>query len=165
MIYMIEDVLLAITLVAEKKVHDVLKFVTWKKEILISALNNMGYQTTDFMFFDENEHTKYVEFNIWVPFEANEIKGIIGPSFVNLHVSAVKRKGTDNIECEFFHGVCGIASSSKQTEFYDADYVYESFCEGAPVFRLDEIINEEFDLVKSTNIRSINGIEVKRKDV
>ena len=165
MIYMIEDVLLAITLVAEKKVRDVLKLVTWKREILISSLNNIGYQTTDFMFFNEDEHTKYVEFNVWVPFEANEIKGIIGPSFTNLHVSAVKKDGADNIECKFYAGVCGIASSSKQNEFYDADYVYASFCEGAPVFGLDEIINEEFDLVKSTNIRSINGIEVKGEGV
>lgn len=165
MIDKIEDVFLAIALVAQKKVYDVLKHVAWNREILISAFNNMGYLAEDFLFSNENEHTKYVEFNVWVPFEANEIKGIIGPSFVNLHVSAVKKDGADNIECEFFSGVCGIASSSKQTEFYDADYVYESFCEGAPVFRLDEIINEEFDLVKSTNIRSINGIEVKRKDV
>lgn len=165
MIKKIEDVLLAITLVAEKKVHDVLKFVTWKRELLINSLNNMGYLTTDFMFFNENEHTKYVEFNVWVPFAANEIKGIIGPSFVNLHVSAVKKDGADNIECKFYAGVCGIASSSNQTEFYDADYVYESFCEGEPVFGLDEIINEEFDLVKSTKIHSINGIEVKGKDV
>ena len=152
----IDEIEFAMQVVSSNLLLDVLHQTEWTKPAMVSLLQKLDCQVDNFKINHIDECTKKIEFKCLIPFNANEITGIITKFITSVRVEATRDMRTGKINFQPYFAPSGIAPASNPGQYIGINEVRNSICSDNPIVRIDEIISDEFDLEKSCCIFSIN---------
>lgn len=152
----IDEIEFAMQIVSSQLLLDILHQTKWTKPAMVSLLQKLDCEVDKFKINRIDERTKKIEFECLIPFNANEITGIITKFITSVRVEATHDIKTGEINFQPYFAPSGIAPAFNPGQYIGMDEVRNSICLGKPIVRIDEIISDEFNLEKSCGIVAIN---------
>ena len=143
-----EEVIFVMGIASMGIVTDCLSSVEWTPKTISDALSDSDLNVDAICTVSDGRILESVNFHCTVPFDANEVPGIIAPFYCSLHVEAAYDKKAERYSIRVGHGPRAMLSTADYKTVYDVDYLYNEFCKKSPKLDINEFINDSFNFKK-----------------
>lgn len=143
-----DKVIYTMQLASIVKVQKCLKNVEWNQAAVSKALTDTDWNVNSICACSNGGKLEFVTFYCTVPFEANEIPGVVSPFFCCMYVEASFDEKTEKYRVGGGFGPMGIANSADGKSFYDTDYLYNEFCKEGSRLTISQFVSNDFDFRK-----------------
>lgn len=140
-----EKVVHVMNLSCISKIRDCVASAQWTEEAVEKALKDSGIKVGALTGFFKGNELETIDFNARVPFEANEVQGIIVPFDYCVHAEVTLNPKLGRYEVEVFFGPKRMMAGENHDMPFDVDWLYHMFCQSNGHMNISDFVSSDFD--------------------